>query len=225
MYLSLLGEWLIEIILSYFSYCWCWYWVMTNQASVLCQGSSGWGDSLAGKVRTWLPGAGKVEMGIPGACWADALANLASSRPLKLARRKKRQAAPKENTQSCLCCGHARSSLSKLPSPKRDRSNRYIVYQSSYLSVGYSLTWSPRFSPASAALLPGSTTSTKTPNPFSLPPVRLKCSGDSRDAFCSTTCLHLAFAAQAMFSNLRWPFIFCEAEDWGVHVCIYFYRL
>lgn len=74
------------------------------------------------------------------------------------------------------------------------------------------LTWSPFLSPASAALLPSSTDSTKMPNPLSLPPCTLKWSGDSLDAFCRVICLHLALAAHAMFSSLKWPFIFWR---WG----------
>lgn len=74
-------------------------------------------------------------------------------------------------------------------------------------------TWSPRLSPASAALLPISTVSTKIPNPLSLPPRRLKNKGESLEGFCRVICLHFALAAQAIFSNLRWPFIFCNTED------------
>lgn len=72
------------------------------------------------------------------------------------------------------------------------------------------LTWSPRLSPVSAALLPSSTDSTKMPNPLSLPPCTLKYSGDSLDAFCRVICLNLALAAHAMFSSRKWPFIFWQ---------------
>lgn len=77
------------------------------------------------------------------------------------------------------------------------------------------LTWSPRLSPASAALLPSSTDSTKMPNPLSLPPCTLNDSCDSLDAFCRVICLHLALAAHAMFSSRKWPFIFWQGVKHG----------
>ena len=105
-----------------------------------------------------------------------------------------------------------------------EKSSTPITYKKA-LNGCYLLTWSPRFSPASAALLLGSTLSTKIPNPFSLPPLRLKCRGDSREAFCSTTCLHLAFAAHAIFNNRRWPFIFYKVERGNIYINVYSYRL
>lgn len=79
----------------------------------------------------------------------------------------------------------------------------------------FHLTWSPRLSPASAALLPSSTDSTKMPNPLSLPPCTLNDSCDSLDAFCRVICLHLALAAHAMFSSRKWPFIFWQGVTHG----------
>lgn len=70
-------------------------------------------------------------------------------------------------------------------------------------------TWSPLLSPASVALLSFVTLSMKMPKPLSLPPSRLKGSGESLFAFCSTTWRNLALAAEAMFSRRKWPFIFC----------------
>lgn len=92
--------------------------------------------------------------------------------------------------------------------------NNQEVGEAEYFKINIIVfTWSPRLSPASAALLPISTVSTKIPNPLSLPPRRLKNRGESLEGFCRVICLHFALAAQAIFSNLRWPFIFCNTED------------
>lgn len=77
------------------------------------------------------------------------------------------------------------------------------------------LTWSPRFKPASVALLPESTLSTKMPKPFSEPPSKMKGRGASRDGFVSVISLRFAFAAHAMFNSLRWPPIFCKSSGRG----------
>lgn len=69
-------------------------------------------------------------------------------------------------------------------------------------------TWSPRFKPASVALLPKSTLSTKIPNPFSDPPSKIKGKGASRDGFVKVINLRLALAAQAIFNSLKCPPIF-----------------
>lgn len=72
-------------------------------------------------------------------------------------------------------------------------------------------TWSPRFKPASVALLLESTLSTKIPNPFSEPPSKMKGKGASRDGFVSVSNLLFALAAQAIFNSLRCPPIFCKS--------------
>lgn len=77
------------------------------------------------------------------------------------------------------------------------------------------LTWSPRFKPASVALLLESTLSTKMPKPFSEPPSKMKGRGASRDGFVSVINLRFAFAAHAMFNSLRWPPIFCKSSGRG----------
>lgn len=74
-------------------------------------------------------------------------------------------------------------------------------------------TWSPRFKPASVALLPESTLSTKIPNPFSDPPNKMKGKGASRDGFVSVISLRLALAAHAIFNSLRCPPIFCIRKN------------
>lgn len=79
-------------------------------------------------------------------------------------------------------------------------------------------TWSPRLSPASAALLPGSTVSTKMPKPRSLPPWTVKKSGDSLDGFWRVIWRHFALAAHAMFSRRRWPFIFWQTIQSNTHI-------
>lgn len=73
-------------------------------------------------------------------------------------------------------------------------------------------TWSPRFKPASVALLPKSTLSTKIPNPFSDPPSKIKGKGASRDGFVNVINLRLALAAHAIFNSLRCPPIFCKGK-------------
>lgn len=76
-------------------------------------------------------------------------------------------------------------------------------------------TWSPRFRPASVALLPGSTLSTKIPNPFSEPPRRMNGKGASREGFVNVISLLFALAAHAMFNSLRCPPIFCKFRKSG----------
>lgn len=73
-------------------------------------------------------------------------------------------------------------------------------------------TWSPRFKPASVALLPKSTLSTKIPNPFSDPPSKMKGKGASRDGFVKVINLRLALAAQAIFNSLKCPPIFYKRK-------------
>lgn len=63
------------------------------------------------------------------------------------------------------------------------------------------LAWSPRLSPASSALLPGSTVLMKRCVPRSAPPISVKGRGVSREALVMVTTLDLALAAHAMLSN------------------------
>ena len=69
-------------------------------------------------------------------------------------------------------------------------------------------TWSPRFKPASVALLPKSTLSTKIPNPFFYFFSKIKGKGASRDGFVKVINLLFALAAQAIFNSLKCPPIF-----------------
>lgn len=64
-----------------------------------------------------------------------------------------------------------------------------------------SLTWSPRLSPASSALLPASTELMKRCVPRSAPPTSVKGRESSREALVMVTIRDLALAAHAMLSN------------------------